>query len=263
MEPQTPVASKFDGLGNEKKMKTELKVFDFVKPLAAFIVLPLVFYVFSKNQLFASMTQNSNAFPSLEVYEVLILFFVMAFLAVLMIFGNERILSMTFVLLGALLTPSILFFSKLDWFRVLGIQFNVDTVNANLPSYMVSAISLVLVATWIFLLYTSRIDTAKKELLRRGASEIDVEKAMNAQSSFTSKMLLGCFGIAFLIFGAASAVQMILATQAAVIPYAYLMLALIVACALIVCTVIYLRSNAGLQDRQSRNAQNSTENALR
>jgi hypothetical protein len=232
-----------------------LDIFDFVKPLAAFIVLPIVFYVFSRNQLYASLIQNSNIPSSLQVYQVPILLFVMAIFAVLIVFGNGKLLSMVFVLLGALLAPSILFFSKLDWLRVLSVQFNPGTVNANLPSYVVSAASLVLVATWIFLLYTSRIENVKKELLRRGGSLSDVEKAMNRQSVFTSKLLLGCFGIAFLIFGAASATQVFLGTQPAPIPYAYVILALIVTCALIACTVVYLRSNAGtIQEKQLGNA---------
>ena len=209
--------------------------------LAALIVLPLIFYVFTRNQLYTAALSAMSFIPDSNTFLTLILAVLFSVLLILIVFGSERIISGAYVLLWILLLPSVLWFSNFDWFKAFGFPFNFGMLAANLPFVEVLATGLVLVTTRIFLLFNSQIKNTKRELFARGASEIDTENAMVKQASFFLKLTLGCIGLAFLIAVLSSTVNIAVQTWLMSMPY-YAILGLAGAATLLICIVLYLRS---------------------
>lgn len=212
---------------------------------AAVAVLSLVFEVFTHNRLYGTILNGLGfALPDFRLYQTPILAVIFAGLLILIIFGNEKASSNTYDFLWILLLPSILGFSSLDWFKMLGLPFNFESLAANLPFTLVLAAGLVLVVTRIFFSFVSQINHTRQELLGRGASEPDTQKALSEQSHFFSKLILACAGTAVLIIVTASTAEVVLQQSLPPLQYPYVILGLASATLLTICTALYLKSHA-------------------
>jgi hypothetical protein len=118
-----------------------------------------------------------------------------------------------------------------------------------LPFIEVLLTGLVLVTTRIFFSFVCQIKNTGRELLGRGASEPDAQRAMNKQSVFFSTLILGCMGATLLIVTATSTAKTALQAWLPPLPYPYIVLGLSSATVLIICTALYLRSNAEISKR--------------
>lgn len=255
MEPETAISGKPHGLGGQKKIKAKSQVtISLAQLLAALAVLPLVFDVFTHNQLYSQILATLDfIFPNFHAYQTLILAALFGGLLILISFGSEKVISRTYFFLWIFLLPSILWFSNLDWFKILNLPFNLEMLAANLPFIEVLATGLVLVATRIFLSLISQTKNTRLELVARGSSELDADQAITRQSALFSALILGCIGAAFLIFTATSAVKTALQGWLSNVPYPYIILGLSSAAALIICTALYLRSHAEIDKKSPVN----------
>jgi hypothetical protein len=219
---------------------------------AAVAVLALVLGVFAYNQLYSTILTRLNfALPNISTFQVPILALLFAGLLIMILFGNEKVSSGTYDFLWILLLPSILWFSSLDWLKMLGSPFNFGAFAANLPFPVVLAAGVVLVTTRIFFSFVSQVKNTRQELLGRGASESDARKAFNEQSRFFSKLILACAGAALLIITAASTARAVLQQSLPTAQYPYVILGLASATLLTICTALYLKSHAEI-DRQPK-----------
>ena len=223
--------------------------------VAAVAVLSLVFEVFMHNRLYGTILNGLNfVLPGFRFYQTPILGLLFASLLALIMFGSEKAGSTTYDLLWLLLLPSILGFSRLDWFKALGLPFNFEAFAPNLPFTLVLAAGLVLVITRIFSSFVSQINNTRKELLGRGASEPDMQKALGEQSGFFSKLILACAGTAVLIVVAASTASAVLQQSLPPEQYPSVILGVVSVTLLTICTGLYLRSHAEI-DKQPRAGQ--------
>jgi len=212
---------------------------------AAFAALSLVLEVFIHNQLYSTILKDLNfALPNINSYQTPILVLLFAGLLILIMFGNEKASSGTYDFLWVLLLPSILWFSNVDWFKVLGLPFNFEALAPNLPFTLVLAAGLVLITTRVFFSFVSQIKTTKQELVGRGASEPDTQKALSEQSHFFSKFILACAAAALLIIMVASTARGVLQQSLPPLQYPYVILGLASATLLAICTALYLKSHA-------------------
>jgi hypothetical protein len=219
---------------------------------AAVAVLSMIFEVFTHDQLYGTIVNGLNfVLPGFRFYQTPILGLLFAGLLVLIMFGSQKAGSTTYDLLWLLLLPSILGFSQLDWFKMLGLPFNFEVFAPNLPFTLVLAAGLVLVITRIFLSSVSQINNTRRELLGRGASEPDTQKALGEQSNFFSKLILVCTGTAVLIVVGASTASAALQQSLPLGQYPYVILGLVSVTLLTICTGLYLRSHAEI-DKQSK-----------
>ncbi len=212
---------------------------------AAVAALSLVLEVFIHNQLYITILKDLDfAFPNINIYQTPILVVLFAGLLILIIYGNEKASSGTYDFLWILLLPSILWFSNVDWFKILGLPFNFEALAPNLPFTLVLATGLVLVTTRVFFSFVSQIKTTRQELLGRGASEPDTQKTLSEQSHFFSKFILACAGAALLLVMVASTARSVLQQSLPAMQYPYIILGLASATLLAICTALYLKSNA-------------------
>jgi hypothetical protein len=219
---------------------------------AAVAVLSLVLEVFAHNQLYSTILTRLNfALPNISTFQIPILALLFAGLLTLILFGNEKVSSRTYDFLWILLLPSILWFSSLDWLKMLGSPFNFGAFAANLPFAVVLAAGVVLVTTRIFFSFVSQVKNTRQELLGRGASVTDTQEAFNGQSRFFSKLILACAGAALLIITTASTARAVLQQSLPTMQYPYVILGLASATVLTVCTALYLKSHAEV-DRQPK-----------
>jgi hypothetical protein len=215
---------------------------------AAVAVLSLVLDVFMHNQLYGTILKGLDfALPNFRVYQMPILALLFAGLLLLIILGNEKTSSRTYDFLWILLLPSILWFSNIDWFKILGLPFNFEILAPNLPFTLVLATGLVLATTRIFFSFVSQIKNTRQELLGRGASELDAQNAFREQSRFFSKLILACTGAALLIISTASAAKIVLQQALPPMQYPYVILGLASATMLTICTALYLKSYAEIR----------------
>lgn len=234
-------------------MKAKSRITISLAPLlAACTVLPLVLYVFTRNHIYNMILAALDlVFPNFDTYQTPILAVLFVGLLILFIFGSEKAMSGTYIFLWVLLLPSILWFSNLDWFRITGLPFNLEVFAANLPFIEVLVAGVVLVTTRIFFSFMSQIKNTRLELLGRGALGPDAQRAVSKQSTFFSALVLGCLGAAFLIIAATSTVKTALQGWLPAFPFSYVFLGLAGASALIICTALYLRSQADIRKAQS------------
>ena len=212
---------------------------------AAVAVLSLILEVFTHNQLYGTILKGLDfALPNFQIYQTPILALLFVSLLVLIIFGNEKVSSGTYVFLWILLLPSILGFSNLDWFKIIGLPFNLGVLAPNLPFTLVLAAGFVLVTTRIFFSFASQIKNTRRELLGRGALELDAQNALSEQSRFFSKLILACTGAALLIVMTASTARVVLQQSLPPLQYPYVILGLACATLLTICTALYLKSHA-------------------
>lgn len=215
---------------------------------AAVAVLSLVFEVFTRNQLYGMVLKGwAFALPNFRVYQTPILVLLFAGLLFLIVFGNENVSSRTYDFLWILLLPSILWFSNIDWFKILGLPFNFGILAPNLPFTLVLATGLLLATTRIFSSFVSQIKNTKQELLGRGASELDTQNALSEQSRFFSKLILVCTGAALFIVSTASTAKVVLQQSLSPMQYPYVILGLASATMLTICTALYLKSHAEIR----------------
>jgi hypothetical protein len=244
------------------KVKSQITI-SLAQLLAALVVLPLIFYVFTHNHVYtAALSTMSFIFPDSNTFLPLILAVLFSILLIMILFGSEKVISRTYMFLWILLLPSVLWFSNFDWFKALGLPVDFGMLAANLPFAEVLATSLVLVTTGIFLSLISQIKKTKRELLARGASEVDTGKAMTKQSFFFSTLVLGCIGVVSLIAVASSIAKIAVQTWLTSLPYLYTILGLAGAVALMICVVLYLRSHAQISEKDLIGLNQTGERAL-
>lgn len=246
MEPEASKFNAFDGFGDEKKVKAKAHIVLVLIELSiAIAAFTLGFYVFAHTQLYDLVTRFLNSvFPDFRMFDALIFAVLFGIALILCALGSESALSKVFYLSWILLLPSVLWFSKLDWFKVLNSPVNFELFATNLSLVEVFLVSLILIGGKIFFFFSSQIKDSRLELLARGASEEDVEEVVFKKIIFFSVLVIFCIIGVFLIGVITPFLKIFPQAWLASLPYPYFIVGLIVTVTLALCVVIYLRSQA-------------------
>lgn len=156
--------------------------------------------------------------------------------------GKEVHFNRFYTLAWLLHLPSILYFSRIDWLREMGLFINFQIFKTSLSFSDTLVIGAILVSGRILLYYTARIKETYHELIERGASKDDVESAISAMTTFSLIFIVFTSAIAFIASHAIPLLASFFVPRVSSIPYPYIVLGAISLVAIPAIIIAYIHS---------------------
>lgn len=158
------------------------------------------------------------------------------------ILGDEKHMERIHTLSWMLHSPSVLWFSQIDWLKIIGFPIDFQVFQTSLSFAETLIISIILVSGRIMLFYTSHVRRRLSEFLKRGASEEDLKNAVLNMMMFA----FACLGLSILnavaLSSAIPALKENLSPIIAKLPYPYMIIGITCLLAIPACVILYVHS---------------------
>lgn len=157
--------------------------------------------------------------------------------------GKETHFNRVYTISWLMHLPSILYFSRIDWLREMGLLINFQLFKTNLSFLDTLVIGMILVSGRILLYYMSKIRETYLELVERGASEEDLEHAISGMAMFTLAFVVSTSVVAFIVSQAIPLIASFFVQKVASLPYTYIMIGGISLVVIPAILIIYIYSS--------------------
>jgi hypothetical protein len=162
-------------------------------------------FVFTNNLIYqqlrialASFSSSSGLGIDIDILLALSLLFVLILGLI-----NDKLLFISLIAAWMMLTPSLLYFSALDWMKAFSLTVDFHDMANRLPNYVVFLNGALLVVTGLLLRAHAHVDNVRQNLLKRGVDGGQVSFVVGKNLIFLYRMIaistLGCLAVAALV----------------------------------------------------------------
>jgi len=182
----------------------------------------------------AEARQQLIAFPT-----ALVTMIIVSIIALLLYFyakGQEKHMDGVYVMSWLMHLPSILWYSNLDWLKVLGLPLNFQVLETRLSFAETLIISAILVGGRALLFFTSNIRDALTRLQGRGAEEDDLKVAAAGMVTLALALVALSTAMVLTMSYLIPMIKVLLGPVIALIPYPYVVIG--AACLIIIPVIV-------------------------
>lgn len=229
-------------------MKLKYRHIRLIELFLVLLMFGLALYSFSKNRVYDSMIlllQQLSALLKVDVDQpiYLIIFIIIPFLYFYAM-GREEHMDGVYMMSWLMHLPSVLWYSGLDWLKVVGSPLNFQVLETRLSFEEVLLISAILVGGRILLFFTCQIRETLIGLRKRGADESDLEAVIPGMTGFALTLVTLSTALALAVSYLIAVTKELFNPVVALAPYPYVTFGVACLVAIPALVIIYFHSKA-------------------